>query len=145
MTRSLADKSNNDRFRLRLATVMKKANELRSYDAEIYVLVRRRGRYHEYSSADIAEWPPTRPQVVILPCSDHGMGLTVIEAQSYPLPVRKSPGDFHEWGTKEKHTETHRELFEAYGHSGYDGSSTPDSRSSTDTIIHADNAIYEDT
>jgi hypothetical protein len=42
MARSLADKSNNDRFRLRLATVMKKADELRSYDAEIYILVRRR-------------------------------------------------------------------------------------------------------
>jgi hypothetical protein len=139
MARSLADKSNNDRFRLRLTTVMKKADELRSYDAEIYVLVRRRGRYHEYSSADITEWPPTRPQVVILPCSDHGIGLTVIEAQSYPLPVRKSPGDF------QKHTETHRKLFEADGHSGYVGSFTPDSSSSTDTIIHADNAIYEDT
>ena len=84
---------------------------------------------------DIAEWPPTRPQVVILPYSNHGMGLTMVKAQSYPLPVRKF----------EKHTETHRELFEADGHSGYDGSSTPDSRSSTDTIIHADNAIYEDT
>jgi hypothetical protein len=69
----------------------------------------------------------------------------MVEAQSYPLPVRKSPRDFHEWGTKEKHTETHKELSEADGHSDYDGSSTPDSRSSTDTIIHADNAIYEDT
>jgi hypothetical protein len=29
MARSLADKSNDDRFRLRLATVMKKADELR--------------------------------------------------------------------------------------------------------------------
>jgi hypothetical protein len=68
---------------------MKKADELRSYHAEIYVLVRRRRRYHEYSSADTTEWPPTRPQVVILPCSDHGMGLTVVEAQSYPLPSAK--------------------------------------------------------
>ena len=55
--------------------------------------------------------------------------------------MRKSPGDFREWGTKEKHTETYRELFEADGHSGYDGSSTPDSRSSTITIIHADNVV----
>jgi hypothetical protein len=123
---------------------MKKADELRSYNAEIYVLVRRRGRYHEYSSADIAKWPSTRPQVVILPCSDHGIRLTVVKAQSYPLPVRKSPGDFHKWGTKEKHTETHKELFKADKHSGYDGSSTPDFRSSTDIIIHANNAIYED-
>ena len=52
--------------------------------------------------------------------------------------MRKSPGDFHGWGTKEKHTKTHRESFEADGHGGCDGSSTPDSGSSTDTIIVAD-------
>jgi hypothetical protein len=48
--------------------------------------------------------------------SDHGIGLTVFEAQSYPLPVRKSPADFHGRWTKANDMEGTQGLFEG-GHS----------------------------
>jgi hypothetical protein len=51
-------------FRDRLATVFNKANILRLYGADVYIVVRRRGKYHEYSSSDEARWPPTKAQIV---------------------------------------------------------------------------------
>lgn len=51
--------------------------------------------------------------------SDHSFGLTVFEAQSYPLPVRKSPADFHGRGTKVNDMEGTEGLFEG-GHSATD-------------------------
>ena len=51
-------------FRDRFRTVLLRAHELRQYDAEVYVLVRRNGRITEYSSSDSARWPLNPAQVV---------------------------------------------------------------------------------
>jgi len=52
---------------------MKKADESRCYNAEVFVLVQRHDRCHEYPSAATAEWPSTRAQAVGLACFEHGV------------------------------------------------------------------------
>jgi hypothetical protein len=53
-----------DGFRGRLKTLIKNANVLHLYDADVYVLVQRHGRCHEYTSTDRPNWP--LPQVEIV-------------------------------------------------------------------------------
>ena len=59
-------KSNKKGFGRVLKTVIKKASRLRIWGADVYLVVRYHGRYHEYSSLTDPAWPPTRDQVVSL-------------------------------------------------------------------------------
>ena len=49
-----------------LKLVIKKANGLCIWGADVYLVVRYHGRYHEYSSLNDPAWPPNRDQVVSL-------------------------------------------------------------------------------
>jgi hypothetical protein len=62
----LNPKSNKKGFGRVLKTVFKKANALCIWGADVYLVVRYHGRYHEYSSLDDPAWPPKRDQVVSL-------------------------------------------------------------------------------
>src|SRR5271170_2195214 len=50
----------------RLSTVLYKANVLRLYGADVYIVIRRRDKITEYSSSADAHWPPSRTQIVSL-------------------------------------------------------------------------------
>ena len=54
-----------DKFRAQLKTFQRKANNLRRYGADVYLLVRRHGRFHEDNSSKIATWPLTTTQLVL--------------------------------------------------------------------------------
>ena len=60
----LNPKSKKKGFGRVLKTVIKKANGLHIWGADIYLVVRYHGRYHEYSSLNDPGWPPNRNQVV---------------------------------------------------------------------------------
>ena len=64
MPRSTQVKIDTDKFRQQLKTVQKKANNLARYEAEVYVLVRRHGRCHEYTSSRVTAWRLTQAQIV---------------------------------------------------------------------------------
>jgi hypothetical protein len=53
-----------DAFRGRLKTVIKNADVLHLYDADVYLLVRRHGRCHEYTSTGRPNWPLSQVEVV---------------------------------------------------------------------------------
>ena len=62
----LNPKSNRKGFGRILKTVIKKANGLCIWGADVYLVVRYHGRYHEHSSLNDPAWPPNRDQVVSL-------------------------------------------------------------------------------
>lgn len=59
-------KSKKKGFGRVLKTAIKKASRLPIWGADVYLVIRYSGRYHEYSSLNDPEWPPTRAQVVSL-------------------------------------------------------------------------------
>jgi hypothetical protein len=63
------DKITFNKSLLRLNTLMRKAEYLALLDADVYILVRRRGKLYEYSSCVSETWPLTRAQVVGLQVS----------------------------------------------------------------------------
>src|SRR5271156_4766243 len=61
----------------RLRTVLYKANVLRLYGADVYIVVRRRNKITEYSSSSTdAHWPPSRTQIVSLASQYNHIRLT---------------------------------------------------------------------
>ena len=60
----LNPKSNKKGFGRVRKTVIKKANGLHIWGADIYFVVRYHGRYLEYSSLNDPSWPPNHNQVV---------------------------------------------------------------------------------
>ncbi|KAF2193603.1 hypothetical protein K469DRAFT_789526 [Zopfia rhizophila CBS 207.26] len=65
----------NENFRKRVETLGSKFTELsQDYEADVYFLVYRNGRFHTYSSTDNALWPPS-PETL---------------SKLYPPPIKKS-------------------------------------------------------
>ncbi|KAF2180787.1 hypothetical protein K469DRAFT_753143 [Zopfia rhizophila CBS 207.26] len=69
----------NENFRKRVETLGGKFTELwQDYEADVYFLAYRNGRFHTYSSTDNALWP---------------LSLETL-SKLYPPPIKKSPAHF---------------------------------------------------
>src|SRR5271170_6603494 len=87
----------------RLRTVLYKANVLRLYGADMYIVVRRRNKITEYSSSSTdAHWPPSRTQIVSLASQYNHTSGSPLSGSGVSLPGRKSPADFEERLKKSK-------------------------------------------
>jgi hypothetical protein len=64
MRLSLGNKAAAVTFLNRLRTVERKGDQLCRLDADVYILVKRHGKYYEYSSRLETGWPPTREIIV---------------------------------------------------------------------------------
>src|SRR5437762_9682502 len=92
------NKATDEKFRKRKNNILKKGDELRLLcGADVFILLRRKGRYYTYKSTDQPSWPPTLEQIVrtvgtcfyiIYQIPKH------MQDQSYPLPVKKTPIEF---------------------------------------------------
>ena len=86
----------NELFRKQVITLFKKANRLwEKYDAEMYMVARRNGRYYIFTSAERPAWPPDQETLVRLPCRSH-TSVTDFAQQDryYPVPIVKKPSSF---------------------------------------------------
>lgn len=69
----------SENFKKTCESLMARGNDIKfDYDADVYILVRRRHRYYEYCSLDVPTWPVQKAELTT----------------TYPLPVRKSSADF---------------------------------------------------
>ena len=67
MTGHSSVRRTTENFRKRKNSLMRKASDLHQlYDADVFVLFFRRGKYYVLTSADDGAWPPTFEQVVRL-------------------------------------------------------------------------------
>ncbi|KAI9774178.1 MAG: hypothetical protein M1839_001880 [Geoglossum umbratile] len=81
------NKATDEKFRKRKNNILKKGDELRLLcGADVFILLRRKGRYYTYKSTDQPSWPPTLEKI----------------DQSYPPPVKKTPIEFDQ-GLKSEH------------------------------------------
>ncbi|KAF2182672.1 hypothetical protein K469DRAFT_752116 [Zopfia rhizophila CBS 207.26] len=79
LSHSKAKRTANNNFQKRMKTLGGKFSELwQEYDAEIYFLAHRNGRFYTYSSIDKPSWPPS-PETL---------------DRLYPPPIKKSPAHF---------------------------------------------------
>lgn len=69
----------NENFKKTCTNVMDRCDKIRgTYGADVYVLIRRSGKFLEYTSNHQTSWPPTRDEV----------------SRSYPLPTTRTPEDY---------------------------------------------------
>ncbi|KAI9717982.1 MAG: hypothetical protein M1828_007018 [Chrysothrix sp. TS-e1954] len=68
------------KFGRRKDSLLSKAHKLTELNTDVYVVLRREGRYHVYTSLG-REWAPS---------------LDVIRHETYPLPIVKTPEHFRE-------------------------------------------------
>ena len=55
----------NENFQRAAENIMRRCDEInRRYQADVYILVRRRNRHYEYKSADDPSWPTPAAEVV---------------------------------------------------------------------------------
>lgn len=60
----------SEMYRRRRRTCIKKVHELSQLcSADVYLLVRRRGYYHIYTSTESGGWPPSEAELVSLSCN----------------------------------------------------------------------------
>jgi hypothetical protein len=81
ITKKTAEQLKNKNFRRQRLTFAEKGDRLRAFDADVFILVRRKGKlvmYTSRSSLDDSQWP-LRPEEI---------------ARYYPLPVIKTPETF---------------------------------------------------
>ncbi|KAH6667811.1 hypothetical protein B0J14DRAFT_658590 [Halenospora varia] len=72
-------KNTQENFRRRKINLISKADDLhRFFGADIFLVIRKRGRYCAYYSREELDWPPTKEQL------EH----------SHPLPKIRTPADF---------------------------------------------------
>jgi hypothetical protein len=56
-----------EKFRRRKISLVSKVDDLhRFFGADIFLVIRKRGRYSAYISSDELHWPPTKEQIVSL-------------------------------------------------------------------------------
>ncbi|MCJ1478744.1 hypothetical protein MMC13_007428 [Lambiella insularis] len=100
MASTAANKRPRKGFGRSLRTMLKKADHLHVWGAEVYLVVYYRGRYYGYSSKQNAAWPPSRDEIVsaVYPLKRRKLALTDVravgKARSFPVPVRKYPSDY---------------------------------------------------
>ena len=55
----------NEKFRKRKESILRKGNELgRLFQADIYIILRYKGKFHIYTSSDDSSWPPKQDDIV---------------------------------------------------------------------------------
>ena len=65
MTPKIKGRATDEKFRKRKNNILKKGDELRLLcEADVYILLRRKGRYYTYKSTDQPSWPPTLEKIV---------------------------------------------------------------------------------
>ena len=65
MATNLKNKRTDEKFRNRKNNILKKGDELRLLcGADVYILLRRKGRLYEYKSIDRPSWPPSSEEIV---------------------------------------------------------------------------------
>jgi hypothetical protein len=58
-------KNTQEKFRRRKISVLKKADDLhRFFGADVFFVIRKKGKYYAYISAEKPHWPPTKEQIV---------------------------------------------------------------------------------
>ena len=78
-----------DAFRRRLKTVIKNADVLHLYDADVYLLVRRHGRCHEYTSTNRPNWPLSQVEVVRKWQSQDHLGANLFLGAELPITCQE--------------------------------------------------------
>lgn len=80
----------------RIKTLLRKSNSLASdAGADVYVLVRRKGKVWEYNFGQCTCWPLSKMELVSLQYINHSVQRTKIPRIIYsPLPIRKTTKDF---------------------------------------------------
>jgi len=87
----------NENFRRAVENGMRRWDRIgHPYQADVYVMVRRRGQYFEYTSKDSPSWPTPAVEVVgaARTIVSSPRLLTMRKSKDYPLPIRKRPADF---------------------------------------------------
>jgi len=90
------NKAIGQKFHKQRHSFLKKGNDLKKLcGAEIYVLLKYRGKYYAYTSTSDNSWPPTPEQIV----SFHSISTKIDnerlrKEQSYPLPDVKTPAHY---------------------------------------------------
>lgn len=83
-----------------------KADELRrDCDSDVYIVVRKEGRYYTYSSTSVpvGSWPPTEREIVSDAFSSSRTSyLTLIQSETYPMPQRFDPVKMEELRARQK-------------------------------------------
>jgi len=65
MTPKIKGRATDEKFRKRKNNILKKGNELRLLcEADVYILLRRKGRYYTYNSTNQPSWPPSSDEIV---------------------------------------------------------------------------------
>ena len=90
ITKKTAEQLKDENFRRQKIKLAEKGDRLRKFDADVFMLVRRKGKltiYTSRNSLDDPQWP-LRPEEI---------------ARYYPLPVIKTPETFKNHGRKEQY------------------------------------------
>jgi hypothetical protein len=62
---SKLNKAADEKFRKRKNNIVKKGDELRLLcEADVFILLHRKGRYYTYKSTDQPSWPPTLEKII---------------------------------------------------------------------------------
>jgi hypothetical protein len=60
-------KVTQEKFRRRKISLVSKVDDLhRFFGADVFLVIRKRGRYYAYISTEELHWPPTKEQIVSL-------------------------------------------------------------------------------
>jgi hypothetical protein len=60
-------KNTREKFRRRKISLFNKADDFhRIFGADVFFVIRKKGRYYTYTSAEKLHWPPTKEQIVSL-------------------------------------------------------------------------------
>ncbi|KAB5526452.1 hypothetical protein GE09DRAFT_1151510 [Coniochaeta sp. 2T2.1] len=69
----------NENFLRAAKRIMRRGDEMhRRYGAEVYIVMRRKGRYYDYCSTQDHSFPPSCAEI----------------NKTYPLPIRRTPAHF---------------------------------------------------
>ena len=65
MTPKIKGRATDEKFRKRKNNILKKGDELRLLcEADVYILLHRKGRYYTYNSTNQPSWPPSSDEIV---------------------------------------------------------------------------------
>jgi len=96
MSSNRNNKAVGQKFHKRRRNFLKKGNDLKKLcGAEIYVLLKYRGRYYAYTLTSDNSWSPTPEQIVSFhSISKKNDNERLRKEQSYPLPDVKTPAHY---------------------------------------------------
>jgi len=85
----------NENFLRATKNIMHRGDEMsRRYGADIYIVLRCKGRYYDYCSTQDTSFPTPPIELVRRPEPEACPLLTLKQEKTYPLPVRRTPASF---------------------------------------------------